>query len=292
MKRLFALALILVSLVACSNSKPTPPIAPSPIPAIAPTLVPSTMSSPQPVSTPDTSKWLPALDKTIDVGDVDLDTVYLQQPIAIDTQHMRLYVVTSVSHTLILDANTFAKIDEITIGGNLTLSSNRLFIGVPGAYASSGQQISRSELRAYDPQTLKLSPHIIYSDSSMLPAQVLVDDVRQKVYVVRSGVYEVDPATLRVIGTISGTVPSLDRLLPNYSAVDGAIDAARHRLVVTQAWCYAPARAATARVNAPSIPPRSATIAATSRTAMTATSRPYSVATEPSSSRRTVVAFT
>src|SRR5512135_559548 len=215
MKHLIIISFALFILTACNSPKPTQPIVSSPIPAISPTLAPSIASSPRLVSTPDTSKWLPALDKTIDVGDVDLDTVYLQQPIAIDTQHKRLYVVTAISHTLILDANTFAKIDEITIGGNLTLSSDRLFIGVPGVYAASGQQISRSELRAYDPQTLKLSPHIIYSDTSMLPAQVLVDDVRQKVYVVRSGVYEVDPATLRVIGTISGTVPSQDRMLPN-----------------------------------------------------------------------------
>jgi photosystem II stability/assembly factor-like uncharacterized protein len=173
------------------------------------------------------------LDQTIEVSTVDLFSGYIQHPIAIDAQHDRLYVATSVSHTLILDANTFKPIDEITVGGNLTLSSDRLYIGVPGAYDSSGQQISTSELRAYDLQALKLSPQIFYSDTSTLPAQVLVDETQQKIYVVRSGVFEVDPQTLHVVGSISGTVPIEYGLVPNYSAVDGAIDPVHHRLIVS-----------------------------------------------------------
>jgi photosystem II stability/assembly factor-like uncharacterized protein/DNA-binding beta-propeller fold protein YncE len=233
MKRLFAFSLILFLLVACSNAKPIPSISPSPVPTVAPSLIPSVTPSPAPSPTPDTSNWLPALDQTIDVGAVDLNNTYLQHPIAIDAQHDRVYVTTSVSRTLILDAKSFKQIEEINVGGELSLSADRLYIGVPGAYDSSGQQISTSELRAYDLQTLKLLPHVSYSDTSWLPAQVLVNEASQKVYVVRRGVYEIDPATLRVIGSISGTVPIEYGLVPNYSAVDAAIDPVHHRLIVS-----------------------------------------------------------
>jgi photosystem II stability/assembly factor-like uncharacterized protein len=235
MKHFFAVSLILFLLTACSNPKPTPPISPSPIPVVAPSLIPAIAPSlvPSPSPTPDTSTWLPALDQTIEEGTVDLDSAYLQHPIAIDAQHDRLYVATAVSRTLILDANTYKSIDEITIGGNLTLSADRLYIGVPGTYDSFGKQISTSELRVYDLQTLKLAPHIFYTDTSMLASSVLVNDARKKVYVVRLGVFEVDPKTLDVTGSISGTVRIERGLIPNYSAVDGAIDPVHNRLIVS-----------------------------------------------------------
>ncbi len=229
MKRFFAVSLILFFLAACSNPQPTQPIAPSLVPSISPS--PSPLPLPSPM--PDTSTWLPALDKTIDIGSVDLESYYIQYPIAIDSKNNRLYVATTISQTLILDASTFQKIDEITIGGNLSLSADRLYIGVPGAYNSSGQQIAMSELRAYDLQTLEMSPHIFYTDTSMLAPYVVVDDVQKKIYVIRSGVFEVDPNTLRVIGSISGTVPIRNGYIPNYSAVDGAIDPTHQHLIVS-----------------------------------------------------------
>ncbi len=227
MKRYLIIPLALFFLGACTNPQPTQPIAPSLIPSISPSIVP------QPSPTPDTSTWLPALEATIDLGTVIGDPYFMPHPIANDSKNNRLYIATAISQTLVLDAKTFQKIDEITIGGNLSLSSDRLYIGVPGSYDSFGKQISTSELRAYDLSTLKLSPHLSYTDTSLLPAYVLVNEAQQKVYVVRRGVYEVDPQTLRVIGSISGTVPIEYGLVPNYSAVDAAIDPVHNRLIVS-----------------------------------------------------------
>ncbi|HZY44458.1 MAG TPA: hypothetical protein VFF70_06890, partial [Anaerolineae bacterium] len=227
MKRFLIILLALFLLGACSNPQPAQPIAPSLVPSIPPSIVP------QPSPTPDTSTWLPALEATIDLGTVIGEPYFMAHPIAIDSKNNRLYIATAISQTLVLDAKTFQKIDEITIGGNLSLSSDRLYIGVPGAYDSFGKQISTSELRAYDLPTLKLSLHLFYTDTSLLPAYVLVNEAQQKIYVVRSGVFEADPKTLRVLGSISGTVPIKNGLIPNYSAVDAAIDPVHNRLIAS-----------------------------------------------------------
>ena len=210
----------------------TPAVSPSLTPSVAPSLTPAVAPSLAPV-------LLPALDKIIDLGTRGkTDDWQLIHPIALDEQNQRLYVSTSVSKTVVLDAETLTLIAELDVGGAVAVlpELDKLYIGVPGAIYYDGRQPNvPAELRVYDASMLAFRRSVTFSDTSALPPLAVPDPQTNRVYIVHQGVTIADADSLEITGHLSGTRPALPPGEYGYSlfAVDAAIDAARQRLFVS-----------------------------------------------------------
>ena len=251
MKR-FWLLLVGVVLIACNAPTPsiTPTVTPSPIPGVPPSPVPSSTPSatvapitptieptPAPAEVP-AEALVPAWDQTIDLGPVGFENLGSSHLMALDNQADRLYVSLSPSRTVVLDANTLASLDEIPFGGALSVdpAAQRLYIGVPGGYAyhpDGTSVITPAELNLINTTDLTLLHSMVVSDESTVPPQVVVDPLNNKVYITQNGVTIAAATTLEVQGTLSGTVAIPEAPIPNYSAVEAAIDPQRQRLFVS-----------------------------------------------------------
>jgi hypothetical protein len=252
MKRLVPLLLVVI-LAACNTSQPATPsavpsVSPSLIPSVSPSLIPSIAPSPTPAPTAEPTRGpirpaldaslLPAVEQTLDLGSTDFANSYLPVPLALDAQADRLYVSLSPSRTLVLDANTLAAVGEIPFGGALSVNSdaNRLYIGVPGAYDSTPdgtRQMTPAELKLVDTTNLRLLRSLTLSETSTLPPLVAIDPLTNKAYLTQDGITFADATTLDVQGTLSGTFPVPNAPIPNYSAVEAAIDPQRQRLFIS-----------------------------------------------------------
>ena len=172
------LAIVLLALSACAAPAPaqlslTPTISPSPVPAVSPSLTPSsapTLIPDQPIPEP---ALLPALETTLDLGTRGMtDDWQLQHAIALDEKNQRLYVSTSISKTVVLDAETLTPIGEIEVGGSVAVLPERdkLYIGVAGAIYYDGTTPNvPAELRVYDASTLAFRRSALFSDTSSSP---------------------------------------------------------------------------------------------------------------------------
>lgn len=228
MKRFLILS-VLILFAACAG--PTP-IAPSPVPSIAPSLVPSIAPTSMPL--PDKTQ-MPALEKTIDLSASNLDQYYSIHPIALDDRANRLYVSASFSRTVVLDADTLASIGEIPFGGSVSVypEADRLYVGVQGNWGYDGGQSYPAELKVFDASTLAFRRSVVFSDTSITAPYAVPDPTTGKVYIVHAGVYIADANSLEVSSILSGTMPTPGGLVPNFAAVDAAIDPARRRLFVS-----------------------------------------------------------
>ncbi len=236
------------------SSSPVPSIPPSLIPSLAPSPVPSTSpaSKPSPVPSADASTneptrapvqsvaevLLPVLEMTIELGPADFEQLNSSQPMALDDQADRLYVSLSPSRTVVLDAGTFAPGGEIPAGGTLGVNSvaQRLYVGVPGSYAyqADGTSVITSvELELFDTTNLALLRSLVLSDTSIVPPLVTADPFNNKAYITQIGVTIADATTLDTIGTLSGTFPVPNGLVPNYSAVEAVVIPQQQRLFVS-----------------------------------------------------------
>ena len=181
---------------------------------------------------------MPALERTIALGPANLNDFYSDRLMALDDQAGRLYVSLSPSRTVVLDAETLTALGEIPLGGTLALhpARQRLYIGVQGQYVSNPDgdyTATPAELRMFDTSHLALLRSVIFSDTVTSAPLVAVDVVNDQLYIAHAGIYLADANTLDVSGTLSGTVPTPNGLVPNYAAVDAAIDPARQRLWVS-----------------------------------------------------------
>ncbi len=232
MKRPFVLSILLL-LVACSSPTPAPePVTPSPVPSASPSLTPSISPTATPIFD---NIQLPALEKTFDLGANSVDQFYLMHPIALDEKSNRLYVSAAFTKTLVLEADTLTAIGEVPFGGSMSIlpDDDRLYIGVPGSYGYDGSQGHPAELKMFDASTLAFRRSAVFSDTSVAAPYAVPDPVTGKLYIVHAGVYVADADSLEISGTLSGTVPTPGDLVPNYAAVDAAIDPARQHLFVS-----------------------------------------------------------
>jgi hypothetical protein len=255
MKRLLSLLLVTI-LAACTASKPVTPsvapaVSPSPIPSAVPSLVPLIALSPVPIAVTPTARptrapvqptvdaaLLPAVIETIHREDDAFDISRLPVPLALDAQADRLYMSLSPSLTTVFNANTLSPVVEIPWGGALSVNSaaQRLYIGVPGSYHSNPDGTSTqtpAELKLIDTTNLTLLRSLILTDTSTFPPQVSIDPVNNKAYIIQNGIIIADATTLDVQGTLSGTFTVPNAPVPNYSAVEAAIDPQRQRLFVS-----------------------------------------------------------
>jgi hypothetical protein len=258
MKHHLLLLLLAIVFAACTAPQPTrqptsavspslvPAIAPSPVPSASPTSKPSPIPATdaptsEPARSPDQpvldSSLLPTFEKTLDLGDAAFANFDMPVPLALDAQADRLYVSLSPSRTVVLDADALVSVDEIPSGGALSVNpaANRLYMGVPGsdAYQADGSSvITAAELKLFDTANLALLRSLVLSDTSTVPPLVTVDPLNDKVYITQIGVIIADATTLDQVGTLSGTFPLPNGLVPNYSAVEAALDPQRQRLFV------------------------------------------------------------
>ncbi|MBP7687505.1 MAG: hypothetical protein KA765_06350 [Thermoflexales bacterium] len=215
----------------------TPTISPSLVPAVSPSLTPSsapTLIPDQPIPEP---ALLPALETTLDLGTRGMtDDWHLQHAIALDEQNQRVYVSTSVSKTVVLDAETLTPIGEIEAGGSVAVLPERdkLYIGVAGMIYYDGVTPNvPAELRVYDASTLAFRRSAWFSDTSSSPPLAVPDPQTGRVYVVHQGVYIADADSLDITGNLSGTLPMPGTMGYSLFAVDAVIDPARQRLFVS-----------------------------------------------------------
>jgi photosystem II stability/assembly factor-like uncharacterized protein len=251
MKRLL-LPLLVVIVTACNASKPaapsiTPVVAPSLVPAISPSPTPSpipstAMPTSEPTHTPERlvvdSSLLPAVEQTLDLGQAMFANYYMPVPLALDAQADRLYVSLSPSRTVVLDADTLTSVGEIPFGGAVSANpaANRLYIGMPGGYLTNADGTSTiipAELKLFDASNLASLRSLILSDTATIPPQVVVDPLNNKAYIIQNGITVANATTLDVQGTLSGTFAVPDAPVPNYSAVEAAIDPQRQRLFIS-----------------------------------------------------------
>ncbi len=251
MKR-FLLLFLSVILTACNAPIPTPIsptpslVASSPTPA-SPALKP--LSSPltsaptyEPSRAPSQaaldSSLLPAAEKTLDLGQAEFANYDMPVPLALDTQADRLYVSLSPSRTVVLDADTLNTLGEISFGGVLSVNptAQHLYIGVPGRSTDQPDGtalVTPAELKLFDTTNLTLLHRLIFSNTSTVPPQAVIDPSNNKIYVVQDGITIADATTLDVQGTLSGTSAIHGAPGFNTSAVDAAIDPRRQRLWVS-----------------------------------------------------------
>ncbi|HZY42437.1 MAG TPA: hypothetical protein VFF59_10620, partial [Anaerolineae bacterium] len=159
----------------------------------------------------------------------------LIHPIALDEQNQRLYVSTSVSKTVVLDAETLTQIGEIDSGGSVAVLPERdqLYIGVPGAIYHDGTPNVSAQLRVYDASTLAFRRSAAFSDTSAIAPLAVPDPQTGRVYIVHQGVYIADADSLEITGNLSGTLLTPGTYGYSLFAVDAAIDSARQRLFVS-----------------------------------------------------------
>ncbi len=257
MKRLLLLILS-VFLAACTVPTPTtqpvlvvppsliPSLIPSPVPSASPTSKPSPAPSAdaptnEPTRAPVQSVaevLLPVLETTIELGPPDFEQLNSPHPMVLDDQADRLYVSLSSSRTVVLDADTFAPLGEIPAGGALDVNSvaQRLYVGVPGSYvyqADGTSVITPAELKLFNTTNLALLRSLVLSDTSIVPPLVTVDPFNNKAYITQIGVTIADATTLDTVGTLSGTFPVPNGLVPNYSAVEAVVIPHQQRLFVS-----------------------------------------------------------
>ncbi len=228
------LLFLMFTFVACTAPAPAPPAATSrPVAVSSPT--PALVATPAPSLDP---SLMPAPERTVALGPASLNDFYSDRLMALDDQAGRLYVSLSPSRTVVLDAETLTTIGDIPLGGTLALHPDRqrLYIGVQGQYLSNPDGTAATtpaELRMFDTTQLALLRSAIFSDTDSSAPLVAVDTVNDRLYIAHSGIYLADANTLAVSGTLSGTVPTPNGLIPNYAAVDAAVDPARRRLWVS-----------------------------------------------------------
>lgn len=231
--------LIVLFMAACAAPQPAAPTpaAPSPVPAISPPLTPSVPPSTpipdQPIPDP---ALLPAVERTLDLGTRGMtDPWQLRHSIALDEANQRLYVSTSLSKTVVLDAESLVQIGEVEAGGSVTVlpARDKLYIGAPGVYSSDGVSAAPPTLRLYDASTLAFRRTVVFSDAYSLTPLTLPDANTGRVYLVHAGVYVAEADTLDVTGTLSGTLPEPGALGYSLYAIDAAIDPAQRRLFVS-----------------------------------------------------------
>jgi photosystem II stability/assembly factor-like uncharacterized protein len=255
MKRLFPLLVVLV-LAACNGPKPTvlitpPAVTPSLVPSIVPSLVPSAIPSPASVANTPTSGptrvpapfapasiLLPGKETIVDLGSANSEGYYNPRSMALDTAADRLYVSMSPSRTVVLDANSLTLVDELPVGGALSVDAQlkQLYVGVPGLYLLNPDgtyTTIAADLQLFDAADLKFLRRLTLSDTSTLPPLVEIDPQNKKAYLVQDGITIADATTLETLGTLSGTFAVPGAPGPNYSAVDAAIDPQRQRLWVS-----------------------------------------------------------
>lgn len=240
MKRLLLLLLaVLPSLI--------PSLAPSPVPSASPASKPSPVPSAdaptnEPTRAPDRSTpepvLLPKQESSIDLGLANFEGYYNPRPLALDARAKRLYVSLFPTRTLVLDADSLTTLAEIPVGGALSVDPEvqRLYVGVPGAYLFNPDGTSATtpaELQLFDVANLTLLRSLILSDTSIVPPLVTVDPFNNKAYITQNGITIADATTLDVQGALGGTFPVPNAPVPNYSAVDAAIDPQRQRLFVS-----------------------------------------------------------
>lgn len=235
------LTVLLFVLAACAAPSPAPTLPPSTVPALTPAASPSLVPSVAPTLIPDRPildpALLPAFDTTIDLGTRGTtDDWQLQHAIVLDEKNQRVYVSTSMSKTVVLDAETLTPIGEIEAGGSVAILPERdkLYIGVPGHIHYDGVTPNvPAELRVYDASTLALRRSALFSDTSALPPLAVPDRQTGQVYVVHQGVYIADADSLEITGNLSGTLPMPGTYGYSLFAVDAALDPVRQRLFVS-----------------------------------------------------------
>ena len=258
MKR-FLLLISLLLLAACDRPDPqvafeTPPpgkpigVSPTAVPATsttapsavaAPTTaVPPTPAATVPVPGTPAAVLLPALEHTIDLGVSDFADYANPHALALDEQADRLYVSLAPSRTLILDTATLSAVGEIPVGGALSVdpTTARLYVGVPGNFvynADGTSTLTPAELIVFDMINLSLLRRVIPNPKSGQMPIPAIDPLNNKLYLTQNGVTRLDATTLEPLDTLSGTVPIENGLIPNYAAVDAALDPQRQRLWVS-----------------------------------------------------------
>jgi photosystem II stability/assembly factor-like uncharacterized protein len=252
--------LLIVVLAACDTSRPAAPsitlaVSPSSIPSLTPSPALSvspaskpSLSPPAAAPTQDLARapdrpvvdgsLLPSVERTLNLGRAEFAGLDMPVPLALDAQADRLYVSLTPSRTVVLDTNTLTSIGEIPFGGALSVNpaAQRLYVGVPGSYltnADGATVITPAELNLIDTTNLALLRRLILSDTSTLPPLVAVDPNHNKAYLTQNGITMADATTLDVQGALSGTFAVPNAPVPNYTAVDAAIDPRRQRLFVS-----------------------------------------------------------
>jgi photosystem II stability/assembly factor-like uncharacterized protein len=226
------------SLIPAAAPSLIPAVTPSPLPpTVAPTAAPTRAPTREPVQ-PTAEVLIPVWDKTINLGQADFENLGNSSLIALDDQAGRLYVSLSPSRTVVLDANSLTSIGEIPFGGALSVNptAQSLYIGVPGGYAyqpDGAGVMTPAELKLVDTTDLTLLRSVVVSAESSVQPQVAIDPVNNKAYITQNGVTIADATTLETQGTLSGTFAIPGVPVPNYSAVEAAIDPQRQRLFVS-----------------------------------------------------------
>jgi hypothetical protein len=154
--------------------------------------------------------------------DTDLGVSFeqpLQHALALDPVGGHIFVGVPPTLTLVLSADDLSLAKTLPVGGDLAIDSvrTRLYVGAPDGVA------------VFDLDSLERVGTIPVA-ASRFGSTPIVDRSIGNIFVIRNGVYIVDPVSLQVTGRISGTFPIS---LTSAFAVDAAFDAERRLLYVS-----------------------------------------------------------
>ena len=232
---LYLFALILIVLLSACNSMPvlvpTPTAVPSFVITPTATVLPPT-PTPQTSPTPArsvitatalasaTASLLPTIVNEVDLG-VRFDQS-LEHDLALDVEGGHIFVGALPTQTLVLSTDDLRTVNTLPAGGDLAIDRlrARLYVGAPDGVV------------VYDLDSLQPmgSVPIVARPFGSTP---IVDESIGTLFVVRNGVYVVDPMTLDVTARISGTLPTPGGMIPNSFAVDAAFDEERRLLYIS-----------------------------------------------------------
>ena len=215
------------AVIAPATGTATAPISPI-VTATATSYPPSAISHP-PSATPalragaSVGNPLPSIVTEVDLG-VSFEQP-LQHALALDPEGGHVFVGVPPTLTLVLSADDLsrtpalragASVKTLPVGGDLALDSarTRLYVGAPDGVA------------VFDLDSLERIGTIPVA-AGRFGSTPVVDTSIGNIFVVRNGVYTVDPVSLQVTGRISGTFPIS---LTSAFAVDAAFDAERRLL--------------------------------------------------------------
>jgi len=228
-------AFLLIVLLSACNSVPVVVPTPTAVPpfAITPTTT-SILPTPAPQASPTsagsvvtataftsaTAKLLPVIVNQVDLG-VSFDQP-LQHRLALDLEGGHIFVGATPTQTLVLSTDDLSIVSTLPAGGDLAIDRlrARLYVGAPDG------------VMVYDLDSLQPlgSVPIVAKPFGSTP---IVDESIGTIFIIRNGVYVVDPMTLDVTARISGTLPAPGGLVPNSFAVDATFDEERRLLYVS-----------------------------------------------------------
>jgi len=186
------------------------------------------ISSPTPEPPAPTATALPSSQSEIRnplpsiVAEVDLGVSFeqpLQHALALDPEGGRIFVGAPPTLTLVLSADDLSRVETLPVGGDLAIdrARTRLYVGAPDGVA------------VFDLDSLERIGTIPIT-AGRFGSTPVVDTSIGNIFVVRNGVYRVDPVTLQVSGRISGTFPISGA---SSLAVDAAFDSERRLLYIS-----------------------------------------------------------